>query len=178
MDDERERKIFIPKNGEISIEIEGDSSSSKSDKSVDTERSEESWTEKNEQYFLDMRADCLHKSNVHSIISHTNKKRYMLSSLPITILPLILVNVEYFSPMKEIQTIGLTLVSVLNGLNTLYNFSKKCEVHNTYSGKYSELASDIDKLLIRKKKHRNPFDVCLERFSTMKKSLDEGAPYV
>jgi hypothetical protein len=179
MSGEKERKVFIPRDGEICVQIEGElTDSTKSDKSVDTERSEEQWTDRNEQYFLDMKQDCLHKSNIHSIISHKNKKRYMWSSLPITVLPLILVNIDYLNPVKEIQTVGLTLVSVLNGINTLYNFSKKCEVHNSYSGKYADLACEIDKIMIRRKKYRNAFDVSLEKISTKMRNIDDTAPQI
>lgn len=147
-------------------------------KSEDVQRTEEKWSEKNEAFFKKIKDDCLHKSNVHSIISHTNKKRYMLTSIPTTIIPLILVNIDIFAPQKEVQTIGLTLVSIINGINTLYNFSKKCEVHNSFSGKYADLAAEIDKILIRKKKFRQPFDVLLEKISTKKQKLDDNAPYV
>lgn len=71
----------------------------------------------------------------------------MLSNLPTTVIPLALVNIDIFTPQKELQTIGLTLASIINGINTLYNFSKKCEVRNSFSGKYADLAFEIDKIL-------------------------------
>lgn len=52
-------------------------------------------------------------------------KYYMLSNLPTTVIPLALVNIDIFTPQKELQTIGLTLASIINGINTLYNFSKR-----------------------------------------------------
>lgn len=177
MDDQK--KIFLPQDyqnpnlGEISVEIDDDSS-----RSNDIDRLEEKWTEKNEAFLRSIKEDALFKSNQHSIISHRNKRYYMLSSIPTTIIPLALVNIDIFAPQKELQTIGLTLVSIINGVNTLYNFSKKCEVHNTYAGRYADLASEIDKILIRKKKHRQAFDVLLERITTKKRNLDDTAPYL
>jgi hypothetical protein len=153
-------------------EVEEDNSKG----SEDTSRSEEKWDERKERYFKNIKQDCLHKSDIHSIISHKNKKRYMLASIPATIIPLILVNIDIFTPQKEIQMAGLTLVSIINGVNTLYNFSKKCEVHNTYSGKYADLASEIDKILIRKKKYRQAFDVLLEKITNKKRQIDDSAP--
>ena len=148
------------------------------EESEDNSRLEEKWDERKEQFFIKIKDECLHQSNVHSVISHRNKRKYMLSAIPTTIIPLILVNIDIFAPHKEIQMIGLTLVSIINGVNTLYNFSKKCEVHNTYSGKYADLASEIDKILIRKKKHRQAFDVMLEKITTKKRYIDDTAPYV
>ena len=157
--------------GNIRIDVQDENSQ-------DTPRSEEAWTEKNESFLLAIKNDCMHAHNTHSIISHKNKRRYMMSSLPTTIIPLILVNIDIFCPQREIQTIGLTLVSVITGINTLYNFSKKSEVHNTYAGKYGDLASEIDKILIRKKKYRTAFDIVLEKITTKKRHLDNSTPYV
>jgi hypothetical protein len=148
------------------------------EESEDTSRDEEKWDGRKEQFFIKIKDECLHQSNVHSVISHRNKRKYMLSAIPTTIIPLILVNIDIFAPHKEIQMIGLTLVSIINGVNTLYNFSKKCEVHNSFAGKYSDLASEIDKILIRKKKHRQAFDVMLEKITTKKRYIDDTAPYV
>ena len=161
---------------ELSINIlENDEDNSKTS---DILREEEKWSGKNEDFFLEIKNDCLARSGIHNTISHKNKKYYILSSLPTTIIPLALVNIDIFSPQKDVQMIGLTLVSIINGINTLYNFSKKCEVHNTYAGKYADLAGEVDKILIRKKKFRQPFDVLLEKISTKKRNLDDTAPYV
>ena len=148
------------------------------EESEDNSRSEEKWDERKEQFFIKIKDDCLHQSNVHSVISHRNKRKYMLSAIPTTIIPLILVNIDIFTPQKEVHIIGLTMCSILTGLNTLFNFSKKCEVHNSFAGKYAELASDIDKILIRKKKHRQAFDVMLEKITTKKRYIDDTSPYV
>ena len=157
--------------GNIRIDVQDENSQ-------DTPRSEEAWTEKNEAFLLAIKNECMHAHNTHNNISHKNKKYYMISSLPATIIPLLLVNIDIFCPQREVQTIGLTLVSIINGVNTLYNFSKKSEVHNSYSGKYADLASEIDKILIRKKKYRTAFDVVLEKITTKKRHLDDSAPYV
>ena len=149
-----------------------------SKQSEDTVRSEEKWDEKKENFFKKIKEDCLSRSDTHNTISHKNKKRYMWASIPATVIPLALVNLDIFVPQKEVQMVGLTLVSIINGVNTLYNFSKKCETHNTFSGKYADLASEIDKILIRKKKYRQPFDVLLEKITTKKRNLDDSAPYV
>ena len=160
---------------ELSINILEDQDDSKTS---DVLREEEKWSSKNENFFIEIKNDCLERSDIHNTISHKNKKYYMLSSLPATIIPLALVNIDIFAPQREVQTIGLTLVSVINGINTLYNFSKKCEVHNAFAGKYADLASEVDKILIRKKEFRQPFDVLLEKISTKKRNLDDTAPYV
>ena len=148
------------------------------EESEDTSRDEEKWDERKEQFFSKIKNDCLHQSNVHSVISHRNKRKYMLSAIPTTVIPLILVNIDIFTPQKEVQMIGLTMCSILTGLNTLFNYSKKSMEHNSYSGKYADLAGEIDKILVRGKKYRQPFDVLLEKITTKKRYIDDTAPYV
>jgi hypothetical protein len=63
-------------------------------------------------------------------------------------------------------------------MQTLFNFSKKVAEHNLYAGKYMELSHEIDKVLIRSKKYREPFDVTLEKIMSKKMRLDSEAPYL
>jgi hypothetical protein len=149
----------------------------KSESSKDTERYEESWDEKKQKYFKRIQDELLEQADKHNICSHNNKKKYIYTSIPTMILPLILVNFSIFiNEYQYVQPIGLTIVSIINGFQTLLNFSKKKEIHNLYAGKYAQLANEIDKFLIRKKKYREPFDVVLERITLKKQQLDDTAP--
>ena len=160
---------------EFHINIE-DIDSSKSD---DIDRFDEKWSEKNENYFKNIKNDCLERAEKHDIISHRNKKRYIFTSIPAMVIPLILANVSILSQdYRYIEPIGLTCVSIINVFQTILNFSKKKEIHAVYSAKYAELASYIDKVLVRKKRYRSAFDVILERATIMKQSLDASAPNI
>ena len=72
-------KINIDKTNECSPKSRckgnGDDDDSKS--SLDTEREEEKWNNKNEHYLETIRDSCLTKSQDHNVASHKNKKRYM-----------------------------------------------------------------------------------------------------
>lgn len=153
----------------------------KSESSKDIERIEEKWTDKNYNYFRNIQEDLKHSSNLHNEASHKNKGRYIKTAIPSMIIPLIMTNLTIFCDDQlnnYIQPIGLTCIGILNGFNSLLNFSKKCEVHNLYAGKYMELSNEIDKILIRKKQHRDAFDLVLERITTKKQELDNNAPYL
>lgn len=153
----------------------------KSESSKDIEREEEKWSDKNYNYFRNLQEDLKHSSNLHNEASHKNKRRYVKTAVPSMIIPLFLTNLTIFCSNQNnqyIQPIGLTFIGILNGFNSLLNFSKKCEVHNTYAGKYMELSNEIDKILIRSKKHRQAFDLCLERITLKKQELDASAPYL
>ena len=150
-----------------------------SESSKDNERLDEQWRDKNELYFQRMKNELLNKSKSHDIISHKNKKLYIYSNIPSIIIPIILTNFALFLKNNDlILSIGMSLVAIINGLNALLNFSKKTEIHNVYAGKYAELVDEINKVLIRSKKYREPFDVILERITMKKNNLDNNAPYL
>jgi len=94
------------------------------------------------------------------------------------VLPLILANTANHIPddFTIVEPLGLTFVAIINGLKTLFNFSKKTEVHNVFSGKYSELSDDISTQLSRGKRFRVAYDVYLERITTKLRDLEGTAP--
>ena len=118
------------------------------------------------------------KSDAHHVAGHKNEKRYIYTSIPAVVLSLALANVSLFLPsnLTAAEPIGLTRVGIINGLQTLLNFSKKTEIHNIYAGKYSQLACDITTQLTRGKRFRVALDVYLERITTRVRDLDENAP--
>ena len=149
--------------------------------STDDIRYDELWTERNELFLRDIQDKCNALSNKHDRASHTNKKRYVQTAIPAMVLPLIFANINLvngFDYKEYINPIGMTIVGIINGFQTLLNFSKKQQLHNEYAGKYAELSGIIDKTLIRRKKFREPFDVILERISTHFNNLNNNAPYL
>ena len=162
-------------------EILIDKTRDKSESSKDQIRMEEEWTEKNEDYFLSIQEDIIKKSKAHDVASHKNKRRYIYTAIPAMIAPILLTNLSIFctSPTNEyIQPVGMSIVGIINVFQTVLNYSKKKEVHNLYCGKYMELYNEIEKILIRKKKYREPFDMVLERLTMRIQQLDDGAPYL
>lgn len=153
----------------------------KSESSKDIDREEELWSDRNYNYFRNIQVEIKNKSDDHNIASHKNKKRYIRTAIPAMIIPLILTNLTIFCDdyyLKYITPLGMTGIGLINGFQTILNFSKKKEIHNIYGGKYMDLYYEIDKILIRKKKFREPFDVVLERINLKKQELDNGAPYL
>jgi hypothetical protein len=80
--------VHIPSND---LEEEDDSKSS----SRDIERFEEGWRDKNEMFFRKLQSECKQLSKQHDIASHRNKKKYVWTAVPATVLPLVLANVYY-----------------------------------------------------------------------------------
>ena len=77
--------------------------------------------------------------------------------------------------MSYVTPVCLTIVSILNGMNVLFNYSKNSELHLQSSGLYAELASEISSILIRSKQFRQAFDITLQRITGKKKEIDGTA---
>jgi hypothetical protein len=159
-------------------ENEDDDTPKDSSTSSDIAREEEKWSSKNEVYLQQIRDKCTEKSKAHDMSSHKNKKFYIYASIPTIILPLVLANTTSYIPTDYnfVEPLGLTCIAIINGLKTLFNFSKKTEVHNTFAGKYSEIADDITTQLSRGKRFRIALDVYLERITSSVRILDASAP--
>jgi hypothetical protein len=93
-------------------------------------------------------------------------------------MPLLLGTASQFVPngYEYINSVGLTITGVLNGVNTFYNYGKKTTIHNEFAGKYAELAGYISTELIKPKRHRIALDVFLERVSTKLNNLNDASP--
>jgi len=157
---------------EIKIKID----SKKSDSSDDIVRYEEEWTSDNQLFLKNIMNDCLDLSNRHNLASRYNKKKYICFSIPTIILPLVVANISIFLTIDYATPICLTSVSMLNGLNVLFNYSKNAELHLQYGGLYSDLYAEISTILVRGKKFRPPFDITLQKISGKKREIDTNAP--
>jgi hypothetical protein len=150
----------------------------RSDSSEDADREEMKWESKQEQYVTKLRDDCLELSNEHNVASLNNKSKYIHFSLPAIILPLLLGTISQFVPSgyEYINSVGLTVTGVLNGVNTFYNYGKKTTVQNEFAGKYAELAGYISTELVKPKRHRIALDVFLEKITTKLNDINNSAP--
>ena len=158
-----------------------DKTRDKSESSKDIERVEEEWTSDNSEFFIKIQEEIIQKAKAHDVASHKNKKRYTYTAIPSMIIPILLTNLSIFCSMNTneyIHPIGLSFVGIINVFQTILNFSKKKEQHNHHAGLYMDLVNDIEKILIRKKKYRDAFDITLERITMRKQQLDASAPYL
>ena len=156
---------------DIKIDIESESSE-------DKEREEQPWDTKSELFIVDIKLSCDQISKMFNSASRRSKKKYNLFAIPTIILPLICsVVINRLDKNKDIiNSVLLCIIGILNGLNTFFNYGKKCMEYNEYSGKYNELANIISVELSKQKKYRIDLDVFLERVTLKKQQLDSSAP--
>lgn len=156
------------------------SDTSKQSDSQDISREEERWTEKTEQYLMAVKKQCEKQAKTHDKLSRRDKRRYYTTAVPAVVLPLLLANTSEFSESIRwyVNTAGLSIIAIVNGVQTVFNFGKRAEVHNNYSNKYSQLATDIQVMLTRGKRFRLALDVFMERVTVRKRDLDDQAPFI
>ena len=163
---------------DILIDKQRDKSESSS---KDEPRMEEEWSGDKSEFFIKIQDEIIKKAKLHDEASHKNKKRYTYTAIPSMIIPILLTNLSIFcsgQTNEYIHPIGLSFVGIINVFQTILNFSKKTEQHNHHVGLYMDLANDIEKILIRGKRFRDPFDITLERITMRKQQLDSSAPYL
>ena len=162
---------------EVKIKID---SKSYDDTSEDVDREEQKWESKGEDYVKSIQAECDKKSQIYNDASHHCKNKYNRYSVPTIVIPIIMGVASSYIPNDYQYITGTTMsfVGILNGLNTFYNYGKKSERFNEYSGKYGELSATISIELSKPKKFRTQLDVFTERISTRKLSLDATAPFI
>ena len=148
-----------------------------SESSSDTIRLEEGWDKENEDYLIEFMMKCKNKGEEHLIEYDRNIKYYYFFSIPSTVVPLVLSSITAFIPIGSLvytSAISLSSVGILNGVSSQFNFSKKAELNASFIKKYTDLHDEIDKILIRSKRFREPFDVVLERVSLKYQHLQES----
>ena len=155
-----------------------ESDNSSSSVSEDITRYEEKWTERHEEFLKQMKLDCNTASVKHNISSRANLWYYRLLAVPSITLPLFsaFLNEYLQEDMKIITSAILLLRSGFAGVNTIFNFGKKAQQHNEYSGKYYDVQQEIAYTLTRKKKNRMACDISLEKYISKVKLLNGNAP--
>jgi len=84
-------------------------------------------------------------------------------SIPVIIIPLVIGGINGMVDITPITfSILMIFSSILAGVNTFFNFSKKSTLHFEFESKYNELHISIEKELSIPKIHRTAADVFLE----------------
>ena len=160
------------------VKLKVDDNIESTDSSKDCERQEMLWTSKQESYFEKILHECIEKQKAHDVKAHKFKSKYIYMSLPSIVLPLMIASVNEF--LKEdynyINTTSMSIAGILSGVNSFYNFGSKYQKHNEYSGRYDELAGEIEALLTKNRRFRPPVDVSIERIKNQFNNLNNNAP--
>jgi len=158
------------------IELERTPPSNKSSED-DINRKELLWENREEIQILKWKEIMILKKNNHNNNGKLNKKLYYIFGIPTIIIPLILGSLNGVVELNEITFTFLMIAnSIVAGLNTFMNFSKKSRLHFEFSSKYAEVIVDIDKELSIPKAHRLAADVFIEQIVCKFNSMNNYAP--
>jgi len=140
-------------------------------------RKELLWQKREEQLLLKWGDNIKQKAIKHKSKALTNKKMYHMFSIPVIIIPLVIGGINGMVDITPITfSILMIFSSILAGVNTFFNFSKKSTLHFEFESKYNELHISIEKELSIPKIHRTAADVFLERIQQTYNHLNNYAP--
>jgi hypothetical protein len=140
-------------------------------------RKELLWQNREEKLLLKWCDNIKQKAIKHKAKALNNKKLYHIISIPVIIIPLVIGGINGLVDIAPI-TFSLCMIfsSILAGVNTFFNFSKKSTLHFEFESKYNELHVSIEKELSIPKIHRTAADVFLERIQQTYNHLNNYAP--
>jgi hypothetical protein len=143
----------------------------------DINRKELLWEKREEQLLLKWGDNIKQKAIKHKSKALTNKKMYHIFSIPIIIIPLVIGGINGLVDIAPITfSILMIFSSIIAGVNTFFNYSKKSTLHFEFEAKYNELGISIEKELSIPKIHRTAADVFLEKIQGTYNHLNNYAP--
>ena len=161
---------------EVNIEIDS-SNNNNSTSSLDGSRIEEAWTHENQKYFIRIIEKCKISSRSHGVKGRRYKKTYQIVSIPLISLPIIMSSLSaQLTEYIFISSLFMLVIGLMNTITAFLNHGGKSQKHLEYESRYSELGSDINIELIKKKRFRVAFDLFLEKTRARFSSLNRMAP--
>ena len=146
--------------------------------SSDKIRDELPWEDREEKQIKEWQEEALERKEKHARKSSQFKKLHYAFGMAAVALPFTgtLATMILDNYSKEVSSVILAATTLCSGINTFFNFSRKCERHSDYENRYAEFSNTIDKELIKPKKFRMPCDVFLEYTSNTLARLTAAAP--
>jgi hypothetical protein len=153
------------------------SKSKSTESSEDVERLNMLWTSEHEVFLLKIKEDSKNKSIKQNQQYKKFKKIYYALAIPNVILPLSLAALNpLFLNISTVNIIGAASTSVIAGLLGLANLNERLASHLLYRERFNQLVNEIELILIKKKKDREPADVTLEKIKSLYDHLSELSP--
>jgi hypothetical protein len=167
-----------------------DPSEKSSDSSTPPPRLTDPWTHEIDTYMKDLRNDSEKKQNDHAEAGHHFRRLEIKWALPSILSPavcapliLLVANATNDSCAKVtltdyVATVGFAVTAFFTTIHNYFRYGNRTALHNMYSAKYSDIVTDIDSEIIKKRRFRAPADVFM---ATMKMKYDNlvfGEPIV
>lgn len=141
----------------------------------------EPWTAKLSAYIGKLKSDAVEKSDHHDIAGHYFRKMEVRLGIPAIVTPAIFGPVvmlvaaatedrcDTVTIADYVSTVGFVLTSVFTTIYSFYGFGTRSHQHHSYAAKYSDIITDIESELVKKKEYRTHASVFV---TTMKMKYD------
>lgn len=137
------------------------------------------WDEASEAYLRSMRVICARNTQRCRDSALWARKMHTRLALPTVIIPIVMTPFSQLDECetkwaKHVATVIFILLSLLNGLNTYFDFSKRSERCMSSSHKYAEIMGDLDYELSKPTAHRGNVNVVTTRLRHSVSALDKS----
>lgn len=159
----------------------GDGGSVESSSVDNNNREEMMWDSRLETLMKGWGDECKEKSEAHNKAAKKKKCLHRSLAIPSIVLPLFMaaINQVYSEDVELsvwINSIGYFLSGSLTGINTFINYASQYEQHYIADARYYELFTEIESILVKKKKNRVQADVVLEQIKHKYENLNKNSP--
>ncbi len=145
--------------------------------SVDDERKELLWEEREEVFILKLANEAEEKRLQHKVAGKRFKVKHKIFGSLSVLLPIVFTGLTQME-FEYIDTIGFMVSGVFSGICAFFQFAVLMERHLEYSEKYSEYHIAITAELAKPKSSRIACDVYMTRCELLFNGLNRSAPDV
>lgn len=148
------------------------------------------WTQRTNDYLMRLRQCAEEKHRLHDLTGYHFRQLDVRWGVPAIIIPAacspLVVLMGYISPESchsipasdYIASIGFLLSTIVNGIYGFFKFGQRSTQHYMYSAKYSDIITDIDTELIKKKQFRINADLFVATIKMKYDNLIFGEPII
>lgn len=151
---------------------------------------EEEWNSTIEEYFYNLREECVIHSKLNTEAGYIFKKSKTRWGLPSVLLPVIMApfslmvgwasndSCDKITASDYINSIGYLIVGIVSGVYEYFNFGEKTSKHFSVSLLYDMIISDINLEMTKGLKFRTQADVFMVRITMAMASANNEEPVI
>jgi hypothetical protein len=124
---------------------------------------EEPWNNKLEQYMREFIQSAKKRNAQHESAGYYFKKLNTRWGLPLVLVPVIMspisLLIDEVDGGEYVQAAAFMLSGVIAGVYSFFRYGEKLEKHFGFAGRYGDVATDIEAILVKSREFRGPADV-------------------
>jgi hypothetical protein len=141
---------------------------------------EEPWNDNLEQYMMDFIYDAKRRSAQHESAGYYFKKLNTRWGLPLVLVPVVMSPVSLMIDKTDgaeyVQACAFMLSGLIAGVYSFFRYGEKLERHFGFAGRYGDVVTDIEAILVRGRQFRGPADVFSTKIKMVMDNLSLTEP--